>query len=190
VGVANIVPVSSGGQHGGQIAYDKMRNSYQNPNGSYDIVGQSSFHNQKSPKVSGSTGIKHIKISGNQNMSSGLGGSKNVRIMLVGNNGIKNQQSFKANIVDGMSYVSGAALPKTTKNNMSKFYSNGQQDLSGGFLNALSTPQNKQNSFRQDGLKNGIGNVNMRQSANLSSSHNQGYSSVQFQQREKSRGNQ
>ena len=70
--------------------------------------------------------------------------------MLVGNNGIKtgHQQSFKANIVDqsGMSYVSGGALPKSTKNNMTKFYTHGgggQQDLNGGFLNALSTPQNK-----------------------------------------------
>jgi hypothetical protein len=65
--------------------------------------------------------------------------------MLVGNNGIKTgnqQQSFKANIVDqnGMSYVSGAALPKSTKNNMTKFYTHGQQDINGGFLNALSTP--------------------------------------------------
>ena len=81
-------------------------------------------------------------------MSSSQTGSKNVRIMLVGNNGIKtgHQQSFKANIVDqnGMSYVSGAALPKSTKNNMTKFYTQGgQQDLNGGFLNALSTPQNK-----------------------------------------------
>ena len=39
VGVANIVPVSSSGAHGGQVVYEKMRNSYQNPNGSYDIVG-------------------------------------------------------------------------------------------------------------------------------------------------------
>ena len=69
--------------------------------------------------------------------------------MLVGNNGSKgaNQQSFKANIVDqsSMQYMTGGNLPKTTKNNVSKFYSNGQgsQDLSGGFLNALSTLQNK-----------------------------------------------
>ena len=79
--------------------------------------------------------------------------------MLVGNNGSKggNQQSFKANIVDqsNMQYMSGDNLPKTTKNNVSKFYSNGQgsQDLSGGFLNALSTPQNKQNSFRNDVIR-------------------------------------
>lgn len=79
-----------------------------------------------------------------------------------------------------MSYVYGAALPKSTKNNMTKFYTHGgQQDINGGFLNALSTPQNKQNSFRQDGLRNGV-----RQSANM----NQEYSSVQYQQREKSRG--
>jgi hypothetical protein len=70
-----------------------------------------------------------------------------------------------------MSYVSGAALPKSTKNNMTKFYSTGvPQDMNGGFLNALSTPQNKQNSFRQDGLKNGLGTVNIRQSANLGQS--------------------
>jgi len=54
-----------------------------------------------------------------------------------------------------MQYMSGDNLPKTTKNNVSKFYSNGQgsQDLSGGFLNALSTPQNKQNSFRNDVIR-------------------------------------
>ena len=50
--------------------------------------------------------------------------------MLVGNNGSKgaNQQSFKANIVDqsSMQYMTGGNLPKTTKNNVSKFYSNGQ----------------------------------------------------------------
>ena len=34
VGVANIV--STPGSQGGQV-YDKMRNSYQNPNGSYDM---------------------------------------------------------------------------------------------------------------------------------------------------------
>ena len=46
--------------------------------------------------------------------------------MLVGNNGTKGGQSFKANIVDqnSMSYVSGPALPKTTKN-LSKFYTHG-----------------------------------------------------------------
>lgn len=141
VGVANIVPVSPS-SHGGQNVYDKMRNSYQNPNGSYDIVNQGSFHNQKSPKVSGPNGIKQIKINSGQQISSSQGQSKNVRIMLVGNNGIKtgHQQSFKANIVDqnGMSYVSGAALPKSTKNNMTKFYTHGDQN--GGFLNALSTP--------------------------------------------------
>ena len=51
--------------------------------------------------------------------------------------------------------MAGGNLPKTTKNNVSKFYSNGQgsQDLSGGFLNALSTPQNKQNSFRNDVIR-------------------------------------
>ena len=44
-----------------------------------------------------------------------------------------------------MQYMGGDNLPKTTKNNVSKFYGSGQgsQDLSGGFLNALSTPQNK-----------------------------------------------
>ena len=54
-----------------------------------------------------------------------------------------------------MQYMTGTNLPKTTKNNVSKFYSNGQgsQDLSGGFLNALSTPQNKQNSFRNDVIR-------------------------------------
>jgi len=75
--------------------------------------------------------------------------SKNVRIMLVGNNGTKGGgHSFKANIVDqnAMSYVSGGSLPKTTKNNLSKFYthgtghSSGGHDIQNGFLNALSTP--------------------------------------------------
>ena len=137
-------------------------------------VGSSSFHQQKSPKVSGHNGIKQIKLSGNAHSYSGhskahqqLAGhaqqyhphQKNVKIMLVGNNGSKgaNQQSFKANIVDqsNMQYMAGGNLPKTTKNNVSKFYSNGHgsQDLSGGFLNALSTPQNKQNSFRNDVIR-------------------------------------
>jgi hypothetical protein len=44
VGVANIIP--SQGSNGGRDVYDKMRNSYQNPNGSYDIVNQGSFNNQ------------------------------------------------------------------------------------------------------------------------------------------------
>jgi hypothetical protein len=41
-----------------------------------------------------------------------------------------------------MAYVHGAALPKSTKNNISKFYTHGSngQDINGGFLNALSTP--------------------------------------------------
>lgn len=74
--------------------------------------------------------------------------------MLVGNNGTKvgssgNAQSFQANIVDknGMQFVSGSSLPKTTKNNISKFYTNSGhmggiagQDINSGFLNALSTP--------------------------------------------------
>ena len=36
-----------------------------------------------------------------------------------------------------MSYVSGAALPKSTKNNISKFYTHGgnSQDINSGFLN-------------------------------------------------------
>lgn len=71
-----------------------------------------------------------------------------------------------------MSYVSGAALPKTTKNNISKFYTHGgnSQDINSGFLNALSTPQNKQNSMRGDGIvgvsannsKNMAKNMNIR----------------------------
>ena len=60
--------------------YDKVRNSYQNGT-QYDMMNQSSFHTQKSPKVQG---MKQIKINGNQ------GHQKNVRIMLVGNNGMKN----------------------------------------------------------------------------------------------------
>ncbi len=54
-----------------------------------------------------------------------------------------------------MQYMTAGNLPKTTKNNVSKFYANGHgsQDLSGGFLNALSTPQNKQNSFRNDVIR-------------------------------------
>lgn len=48
-------------------------------------MNQGSFHNQKSPKVSGSNGIKQLKISGNHNSQQ----QKNVRIMLVGNNGMK-----------------------------------------------------------------------------------------------------
>lgn len=173
--------------HGGNI-YEKLRNSYQSPNqymanemigvqgGVGGSVGSGSFHHQKSPKVSGHNGIKQIKLGGNAHSYSGqskahpqLGGhgqqahyhphQKNVKIMLVGNNGSKggNPQSFKANIVDqsSMQYMAGGNLPKTTKNNVSKFYSNGQgsQDLSGGFLNALSTPQNKQNSFRNDVIR-------------------------------------
>ena len=64
---------------------------------------------------------------------------KNVRIMLVGGGG-PNQK--------GMQMIGGMNMPKTTKNNSSKFYGG-----DGGFLNQLSTPQNKQNtSFRQDGM--------------------------------------
>lgn len=125
--------------------------------------------------------------------------------MLVGSNGSKGhgQQTFKANIVDqsNMQYIGSDNLPKTTKNNVSKFYGsgNGSQDLSGGFLNALSTPQNKQNSFRNDvirGVPGGSSNhhtshhmdgsdiarqthhmppphtaINMRQSANMNHRH-------------------
>jgi len=40
-----------------------------------------------------------------------------------------------------MQFVSGASLPKTTKNNITKFYSHGGGvGGEGGFLNALSTP--------------------------------------------------
>jgi hypothetical protein len=54
--------------------------------------------------------------------------------MLVGNNGVKGspgaQQTFKANIIDqnGMQYIGGNGvgnLPKTTKNNITKFYTQG-----------------------------------------------------------------
>jgi hypothetical protein len=54
--------------------------------------------------------------------------------MLVGNNGVKGspggQQSFKANIIDqnGMQFIAGngaGTLPKTTKNNITKFYTQG-----------------------------------------------------------------
>jgi hypothetical protein len=114
--------------HGSNI-YEKLRNSYQSPNQYMSnemigvqgnvggSVGSGSFHHQKSPKVSGHNGIKQIKLSGNAHSYSGqskahqqLAGQqahyhphqKNVKIMLVGNNGTKGggQQSFKANIVD------------------------------------------------------------------------------------------
>lgn len=52
-----------------------------------------------------------------------------------------------------MNYVA-TTLPKTTKNNISKFYtenSGGGRDIHNGFLNAIGTPQNK-TSFRHEGL--------------------------------------
>ena len=156
------------GAHGSNI-YEKLRNSYQSPNQYMNnemighqgsnvggSVGGGSFQHLKSPKVSGHAGIKQIKISGNAHSYAASHAQgyphphqKNVKIMLVGNNGTKGagQQTFKANIVDqsNMQYIGGDNKPKTTKNNVSKFYASGQgsQDLSGGFLNALSTPQNK-----------------------------------------------
>lgn len=52
-----------------------------------------------------------------------------------------------------MNYVA-TTLPKTTKNNISKFYtdnSGGGRDIQNGFLNAIGTPQNK-TSYRHEGL--------------------------------------
>ena len=108
---------------------------------------------------------------------------KNVRIMLVGNKGTKG--NYKANIVDQNQY-----LPKTTKN---KFYSQGgNQEFAGGFLNALSTPQNKQTSFRHDGpvtmhnqSQGGVSSI--RQSAQVERAHqNPGFISVQHNATSKS----
>lgn len=106
----------------------------------------SSFHNKQSPKVGGQGGVKQLKINSNShsfNDGSRIPNSKNVKIMLVGNNGTKGGQ-YKANIVDqnGMNYVA-TTLPKTTKNNISKFYtdnSGGGRDIQNGFLNAIGTP--------------------------------------------------
>ena len=103
---ANKAQAQSQGAHGRNI-YEKLRNSYQSPNQYINnemighqgatvgnSVGGGSFQHQKSPKVSGHAGIKQIKISGNaHSYSSGQGyphpHQKNVKIMLVGNNGTK-----------------------------------------------------------------------------------------------------
>ena len=94
------------------------------------------------------------------------GNDKNMRIMLVGNNGghSKGVNHYKANFVDSQNgYVTGASLPKTTKNNITKFYTHGGNNIEGGFLNAINTPQNKQNnSFRQEGII-GVGSGNLSQ---------------------------
>lgn len=73
-----------------------------------------------------------------------------------------------------MQYMTGGNLPKTTKNNVSKFYSNGHgsQDLSGGFLNALSTPQNKQNSFRNDVIRGVPASMSTGQTADAAETQN------------------
>jgi len=52
----------------------------------------SSFHNKQSPKVGGQGGVKQLKINSNShsfNDGSRIPNSKNVKIMLVGNNGTK-----------------------------------------------------------------------------------------------------
>lgn len=54
-----------------------------------------------------------------------------------------------------MNYGVATTLPKTTKNNISKFYndnSSGGRDIQNGFLNAIGTPQGNKNSFRHDGI--------------------------------------
>ncbi len=61
-------------------------------------LASNSFHHQKSPKIGTTGGLKQMKIGGapgshGNSMQYGQANGKNMRIMLVGNNGNKSSQN-------------------------------------------------------------------------------------------------
>ena len=114
-------------------------------------------------------------------MAYNTNGSKNVRIMLVGNGNKSSQNAYKQNMNDmkGLQFSTqgnvgmnqGGNFPKTTKNGNNKFYSQGaSQDLMGAQMLQIKT--NKPNTFRNDGVNMMSSPQNQSHSNALRGSHN------------------
>lgn len=134
--------------------------------------GGNSFNQAKSPKIA-QGGLKQMKLTNMAGVQGGKSGTyhinqssingaiygqkqshgKNVRIVLVGNNGTKG--SHFASGSQGLGAIQ-TGLPKTTKN-VSKYYTQSGQREDLMNANYLASSKNKAaNSFRNDGFSSGL----------------------------------